>query len=298
MANVIPGTSTNDLLLGSTDDDIILGYDGADQLFGDAGNDLINGGSGNDLMVGGLGDDTYVVADLNDNVREFDSEGIDTVWTSINSYVLTPNVENLVMFPELTAPTSATGNDLNNAMTGNNNNNTLRGLNGNDTLVGLGGDDVLKGGRGNDTLLGGRDVLGDTLDGGGGRDRLVGGAGLDFMTGGANADVFDFNEVEETGATIATRDRITDFVHLTDNIDLSTIDANGGAAGNTAFSFLAPEGAAFTGARGELRWFQLDLAGTDDDRTIIAGDINGDASADFQIELTGLKTLTEADFFL
>ena len=57
----------------------------------------------------------------------------------------------------------------------------------------------------------------------------------------------------------------------------------------------ATEGAAFTGARGQLRWFREDLAGTANDKTIIAGDINGDAT---QIELTGLKTLTAADFFL
>ena len=66
--------------------------------------------------------------------------------------------------------------------------------------------------------------------------------------------------------------------NLTDDTDLSTIDANGGAAGNAAFSFLATEGAEFTGARGELRWVQQ----IDTDKTIIAGDINGDTLADFQ----------------
>jgi hypothetical protein len=39
-------------------------------------------------------------------------------------------------------------------------------------------------------------------------------------------------------------------------------------------------------------------AGTAHDKTIISGDINGDGRADFQIELTGLKTLTGADFIL
>jgi hypothetical protein len=43
-----------------------------------------------------------------------------------------------------------------------------------------------------------------------------------------------------------------------------------------------------------LRWFQQIVS----DKTIIAGDINGDGVADFQIELTGLKTLTAADFVL
>ena len=40
-------------------------------------------------------------------------------------------------------------------------------------------------------------------------------------------DVFDFNAVAETGKTATTRDVITDFVHLTDKINLSLIDAAG-----------------------------------------------------------------------
>ena len=74
------------------------------------------------------------------------------------------------------------------------------------------------------------------------------------MTGGAGPDDFDFNVLAEIGKTAATRDVITDFT-VGDDIDLSTIDANGAAAG-TRFSFLAANGAAFTGAAGQLRWFQ------------------------------------------
>ena len=117
------------------------------------------------------------------------------------------------------------------------------------------------------------------------------------MTGGAGADDFDFNRVAEIGKG-ATRDIIRDFAHLVDDIDLSTIDANGAAPGNTAFSFLALKGDQFNGVAGELRWFQSNPAGTANDRTIIEGDINGNRVADFQIELTGLKTLTAADFVL
>lgn len=166
----------------------------------------------------------------------------------------------------------------------------------NDKLVGSSGNDTILGFDGNDALIGrgGNDILA----GNAGTDRLVGGAGRDIMWGGAGADVFDFNAGRDTGTTDSTRDRITDFAHLIDDIDLSTIDANGAAAGDTAFSFRATEGAAFTGARGQLRWLQQDLNGSANDKTIIAGDINGDAVTDFQIELTGLKTLTAADFFL
>jgi serralysin len=74
------------------------------------------------------------------------------------------------------------------------------------------------------------------------------------VTGGAGLDDFDFNAVTEMGKTSAARDVITDFT-ASDDIDLSTIDANGAAAGHTSRS--SPQrGAAFTGAAGQLRWFQ------------------------------------------
>ena len=117
------------------------------------------------------------------------------------------------------------------------------------------------------------------------------------MTGGAGGDDFDFNSVAEIGKG-ATRDIIRDFIHLSDDIDLSTIDANGAAAGDAAFSFLAVKGAAFTGVAGQLRWFQDNRPGSVNDKTIIEGDINGNRVADFQIQLTGLKSLTAGDFIL
>ena len=126
---------------------------------------------------------------------------------------------------------------------------------------------------------------------------MIGGLGKDAMTGGTGADDFDFNSVAEIGRG-ATRDVIRDFVHLIDDIDLATIDANGVAAGNAAFKFLALKGAAFTGVAGQLRWFQDNRPGVLNDKTIIEGDINGNRVTDFQIQLTGLKALTAADLVL
>ena len=127
---------------------------------------------------------------------------------------------------------------------------------------------------------------------------LGGGLGRDTLVGGLGVDVFDFNAVAETGKTATTRDIITDFVHLTDKINLSVIDANGAAAGNTAFMFVAAPGTTFTGAKGQLRWFQENPAGTANDKTIVQGDVDGNKLADFQIQLSGLKTLTGGDFVL
>ena len=57
-------------------------------------------------------------------------------------------------------------------------------------------------------------------------------------------------------------------------------------------------GTAFSGAKGQLHWFQDNPVGTVNDKTIVQGDINGDKVADFQIQLAGLQTLTAADLIL
>jgi hypothetical protein len=156
--------------------------------------------------------------------------------------------------------------------------------------------EIVTGNSAANVIVGG--VKNDTLSGLGGNDRLTGGAGRDKLTGGAGADDFIFTLSSQSGKTATTRDVITDFQHLIDDIDLSGIDANGSAAGNGRFSFVAAKGAAFTGVKGQLVWAQENPAGMARDKTIVMGDINGDGRADFHIELTGLKTLTAADFVL
>jgi len=43
---------------------------------------------------------------------------------------------------------------------------------------------------------------------------------------------------------------------------------------------------------GELRYFQ------ENGNTIVEGDVNGDGSADFQIEISGITSLQASDFIL
>ena len=133
LINAIEGTAGNDTINGTAGNDVIIGL---------AGKDTLNGGTGADTMTGGLGDDTYVVDNVGDIVSEVLNEGTDTVRTSLASYTLGTNVENLVYTGAATF--TGTGNALNNAITG--------GV-GNDVLAGGDGNDSLDGGAGSDTVV-------------------------------------------------------------------------------------------------------------------------------------------------
>jgi hypothetical protein len=152
--------------------------------------------------------------------------------------------------------------------------------------------DQITGGLAGDTLggLGGNDII----SGEAGGDVLTGGLGKDLLAGGGDGDIFDFNLKGES-LKGALRDVIADFVHLTDDMDVSGIDAKSGA-GNQAFKWIGKK--AFHDVKGELHYKLMNKAGTANDKTIVEGDINGNGRPDFQIELTGIINLTKGDFVL
>lgn len=179
---------------------------------------------------------------------------------------------------------------------------------GNDIIYGNEGDDHIAAGAGNDTVFG--NLGDDRIIGGNGDDMIRGGAGLDRMSGGGGAEDFIFRSASEASSGLRAdfpvvrgtaddgaglRDVIIDFETGVDDIDLSAIDANADRAGDQAFRFL---GTGETNGAGSLIYRTFNATGTANDKTVIYGDINGDARIDFQIELTGIKTLTAADFVL
>jgi Ca2+-binding RTX toxin-like protein len=139
--------------------------------------------------------------------------------------------------------------------------NSIHGGGGNDLLRGFDGGDIL---RGND-----------------GTDRLIGGGGSDLLFGDAGVDTFVFGSAADAGSG-ALRDQIRDFEDGVDRIDLRGFSAD--------FDFIGS--AAFGGQAGELRAFQ---AGAN---TLVAGDLDGDQTADFEILLTGPHSLSGNDFLL
>ncbi len=203
--DTLDGGAGNDLLEGGGGDDILLGGAGDDTLIGGSGNDFLDGGAGNDLMRGGSGNDIYVVNAVGDQVIEEADEGTDTVRTTLATYTLGANVENLVKING-------------GAFTGNGNElaNQIIGGGANDVLNGLAGDDVLEGGAGNDTLNGGE--------------------GDDLMTGGVGNDTYVVDSVgdqvvEGVGAgTDTVRTTLSSYT-LGDNVEHLTFIGTGNFSG-------------------------------------------------------------------
>ncbi|KQO86660.1 hypothetical protein ASF36_24695 [Methylobacterium sp. Leaf90] len=192
--NGIVGGAGSDTLQGLAGTDALVGLDGNDTLLGGAGDDLLDGGVGTDILRGGAGDDSYEV-DVQGEVIEAAGEGVDTIRTTLASYTLEANVEDLLFSAPPTSPTTAftgTGNELSNIIIGGAGNDELRGLGGIDVLVGLTGNDTLVGDEGN-----------DVLDGGIGDDVMRGGLGNDFYFVGSPGDVVQ-EDADAGFDTIAT----------------------------------------------------------------------------------------------
>jgi Ca2+-binding RTX toxin-like protein len=182
--DVWTGTVARDVASGNGGNDVLRGLAGNDTLSGGAGNDTLSGGAGNDIMRGGAGDDLYVVDSALDVVAEAVGAGTDRVLTTLASYTLGANVENLTYSG--TGSFAGAGNGLANRITGGAGADTLTGSAGNDTLTGGAGADTLAGGAGDDTLTGGA-----------GADTLSGGLGSDTLIGGAGDDVYFVNQVND-----------------------------------------------------------------------------------------------------
>ena len=149
------------------------------------------------------------------------------------------------------------------------------------TLLGS-GDIAGKGNAGANLLVGNAGA--NTLSADHSDDSLRGGGGKDLLIGGTGKDVFDFDKLTDS-AVGAARDVVHDFVSGTDKVDLQTIDANAGLAGNQAFAFI--DATLFSGKAGELRY----------NGSVLMGDVDGDGAADFHIQL-GVAAVTAGDLLL
>jgi Ca2+-binding RTX toxin-like protein len=288
---------------------------------GNAANNVIDGAAGADSMSGGDGNDTYYVDDAGDSVIETNSDnvsgGVDSVHSSLATYTLTSNVENLYL--DGNAAANGIGNALDNTLFAGAGNNVLDGRDGNDTVsferalagitvtlstsaqqntVGSGLDsfknienltgsvyaDTLSGNSGANLLDGGAGD--DTLVGGAGNDRLIGGQGTDTLTGGTGADTYVFGSLSEMGTGVL-RDVISSFKSAEgDQLDFTGLDANPLSTDMDAFRFIGSNAFDTADATGQLRFAD----------GILYGSLNADATAEFEIQLVGVKELHANDF--
>ncbi|AJC77999.1 hemolysin-type calcium-binding protein [Rhizobium etli bv. phaseoli str. IE4803] len=195
----------------------------ANTIKGGTGADTLDGKGGADTLIGGVGDDTYIVDDVADVVTERPNEGADLTKTTLSSYALTNNVENLTFIG--TGDFAGTGNRLANTITGGAGNDTLDGGAGYDTLDGGAGNDiyvvdsasdVIKDSAGTDEIrtalsaysiaalanvenltytgsasfTGTGNALANMITGGAGNDTLDGVAGADSLIGGEGDDTY------------------------------------------------------------------------------------------------------------
>jgi Ca2+-binding RTX toxin-like protein len=188
---------------------------------------------------------------------------------------------------------ATTGGILNNTYHGGEKNDRWSGTNSDDYYYGALGNDVINGGTGNDELLGadGSDnIVGglgiDKLYGGDGDDLLIGGLGLDSLTGGSGNDIFRFENIAESSLT--SNDIIHDF-SSGDKIDLSTIDAKSASRLNDAFTFIGTSANLNTTGGNGVLWFE---------NNTLYGSNDNDLAAEFQIQVSGVSTLSLADIIL
>ncbi|WP_375739225.1 peroxidase family protein [Pseudomonas boanensis] len=230
------GANVEGLFFGGSGNFVGTGNALNNVIVGGAGNDVLIGGAGADTLAGGQGNDAYNVDNVGDVVIEAAGGGQDSLVTTLASYTLGANIENLIY--DGTGNFTGRGNALNN---------TLVGGSGNDVLIGGGGADTMSGGLGNDVyevtdagdvvneLSGaGHDtvstslltyVLGPNLEGlfyggsgnftgignalnnvlvsGAGNDVLIGGAGNDTMAGGQGNDMYEMTEAGDVVLELA-----------------------------------------------------------------------------------------------
>jgi Ca2+-binding RTX toxin-like protein len=148
----IPANVENAIYFGTASGVYFWGNASNNRLQGSAHSDMLDGGAGNDTLVGKGGDDLYRVDDAGDTVVEAANEGIDRIFTSLTTYVLPANIENLHYFGIPAKAFTGTGNALDNS---------ILGHVGDDVLDGGVGADELAGGLGNDTYY--VDNVGDTV---------------------------------------------------------------------------------------------------------------------------------------
>jgi Ca2+-binding RTX toxin-like protein len=187
------GNAQDNRIQAGPGDAVLVGGGGNDVLIGGDGHDVLDARGGRGTLSGGRGNDVYLVDDAATQIIELADQGIDEVRTTLATWRLGANVENLTALGA--GGLYGVGNALDNRLQGGAGNDTLIGVAGNNTLVGGGGRDYLIGGAGN-----------DVLDSRGGMATLQGGAGDDvYYIDDSRTSVIEFagEGIDEVRTTLS-----------------------------------------------------------------------------------------------
>jgi VCBS repeat-containing protein len=267
----VSGQDGDDEVRGHGGDDTLSGDAGDDSVFGGTGNDLLGGGDDADLLKGQSGDDS-MLGGVGDDTLD-GGAGLDVLSGGSGADRLKGQGGADLLDGGLGADTLL-GGDGDDSLAGGADSNILAGGDGADQLSGGGDADRLSGGKGADVLDGGGG--GDLLIGGADDDVLRGGSGADTLDGGHGADRYVFDALGDSRK--AAPDLIT-HLEAQDLIDLSAIDADTTLAGDQAFILVS----GFDHRAGEA------VLSYDHDakQTQLMLDIDGDAKADFVLDIAG-----------
>jgi len=215
------GQEIENLILTGTSAINATGNEFNNSLTGNTAANILDGGLGADAMAGGAGNDTYLVDNAGDSVVEASGAGTDLVRTSLASYGLAENVENLSY--------TGTGNFTG---IGNGLANSIVGGAGNDWLDGGAGNDVLSGGLGDDSYV--IDSSGDSITDTGGIDTVI--TSLASYTLASALENLSFNGVGNfTGTGNAAANAITGGAGNDSLNGLAGADSLAGGAGNDSY---------------------------------------------------------------
>lgn len=312
MSVKILGSKVNNVLIGGDAGAVLKGRGGHDELIGGTGDDVIRGGGGSDDIKGGGGNDR-LYGDGGYDVFTIEEASATQIFGGSGGNVLvmdmafSPGDRLLMDYDAGTASLEAGGiatmvlqsikkvdalnvlGDVDTEFTGTARDNYVQTRGGDDDLRGKKGDDDLIAGEGRDYLDGGQGD--DFLSGEAGEDLFIGGKGQDTMLAGfedGDIDEFRFASDAELHKKVSKTDEIREFEAGIDKINLSFMDADVTTPG---------EGSAYvyaTQATAHSVWFEE----KDNGNTILWGDNDGDAQADWALLLRDTLGLGESDLIL
>ena len=159
---------------------------------------------------------------------------------------------------------------------------TLKNIGVNDKKIGLKKSDLSNiqstkiGLDGRDRMIG--DNTNDLLVGLKGNDRFMGAAGADRLIGGGGNNQFIYTDASDSPNLDGERDKIFGFQNKKDKFNFRAIESE--------LTYI--EASSFSGTAGELQF---------KNKTLML-DVDGDKTADLAIDLPGVKSLSDSNFFL